>query len=213
MGSPATGVNYHNEMEMLSSEQFLEELTANATHAANSGIPPANNPVSSGSTAQRPSVEEFFSAPSARVCSPSQEASASSISASRSSAHNNDLSSSLMKNPNLSFDSHPPRVRSSSKSAVITPVSKSVPDVDPAVVDVAKVREEFQQQASLPSMKRVSGSTAGDSSIASSSSNLRYSQQFQDNFIEDTDSEDDIDSDLETDATRIQRPKIWWLFQ
>ncbi|AJS79165.1 Tps3p [Saccharomyces cerevisiae YJM1208] len=202
VGSPATGVNYHNEMEMLSSEQFLEELTANATHAANSGIPPANNPVSSGSTAQRPSVEEFFSAPSARVCSPSQEASASSISASRSSAHHNDLSSSLMKNPNLSFDSHPPRVRSSSKSAVITPVSKSVPDVDPAVVDVAKVREEFQQQASLPSMKRVSGSTAGDSSIASSSSNLRYSQQFQDNFIEDTDSEDDIDSDLETDATK-----------
>lgn len=202
VGSPATGVNYHNEMEMLSSEQFLEELTANATHAANSGIPPANNPVSSGSTAQRPSVEEFFSAPSARVCSPSQEASASSISASRSSAHHNDLSSSLMKNPNLSFDSHPPRVRSSSKSAVITPVSKSVPDVDPAVVDVAKVREEFQQQASLPSMKRVSGSTAGDSSIASSSSNLRYSQQFQDNFIEDTDSEDDVDSDLETDATK-----------
>ncbi|CAI4707508.1 BFH_collapsed_G0043450.mRNA.1.CDS.1 [Saccharomyces cerevisiae] len=97
VGSPATGVNYHNEMEMLSSEQFLEELTANATHAANSGIPPANNPVSSGSTAQRPSVEEFFSAPSARVCSPSQEASASSISASRSSAHHNDLSSSLME--------------------------------------------------------------------------------------------------------------------
>ncbi|CAI4049081.1 hypothetical protein N7582_004562 [Saccharomyces uvarum] len=199
--TPATAANFHNDMEMLSSEQFLEELTANATHAANSGTP-QSNPVSSASAVLQPSVEEFFSAPSARVCSPAQEASASSANA--PSSHHNDLSSSLLKNANLSFDAYSPRTRSSSKSAVITPVSKSVPGVDPAVVDVAKVREEFQQQASLPSMKRVSGGTAGDSTNASAStgSNLRYCEQFHDNFIEDSDSEDDIDSDLETDATK-----------
>ncbi|CAI1653343.1 hypothetical protein SEUBUCD646_0M03970 [Saccharomyces eubayanus] len=199
--TPATAANFHNGMEMLSSEQFLEELTANATHAANSGNP-QSNPVSSASAALQPSVEEFFSAPSARVCSPPQEASASSSNA--PSSHHNDLSSSLLKNANLSFDACSPRTRSSSKSAVITPVSKSVPGVDPAVVDVAKVREEFQQQASLPSMKRVSGGTTGDSSSATActGSNLRYCEQFHDNFIEDTDSEDDIDSDLETDATK-----------
>ena len=46
--TPATAANFHNDMEMLSSEQFLEELTANATHAANSGTP-QSNPVSSAS--------------------------------------------------------------------------------------------------------------------------------------------------------------------
>nr|CAI6674139.1 BPK_HP1_G0042850.mRNA.1.CDS.1 [Saccharomyces cerevisiae] len=114
---------------------FLRAIPGRADchpHAANSGIPPANNPVSSGSTLGR----------------------------------------------------------SSSKSAVITP-SKSRFNVDPKVVINKIVREEFQQQASLPSMKRVSGSTAGDSSLLFEVQS-QVPQQFQDNFIEDTDSEDDM---------------------
>ncbi|CCF57815.1 hypothetical protein KAFR_0D01680 [Kazachstania africana CBS 2517] len=117
----------------LTSEQFIENLTSttgNASNVVSSSIDTNNNKLKS--------VEEFFS------------------SSKSSSSTTKDVS----PLPSAAFQSDSPPVSipldAIPKSTVITPKSRSNPDINSAVMNIKKVQQRYQQLHNLPSMKRTS---------------------------------------------------------
>lgn len=103
---------------------------------------------------------------------------------------------------------------------VITPKSRSVPDVNSAVGNFAKVKQQ-QQKSTLPSMRRIPRVSSGSHNMASGPSHLKYSQGADDieettsteSFISESESDEDVvnasDSDLELDGkTNYHVPKF-----
>lgn len=218
--------------EIVTSEQFLENLTANAT---TSGTP--SNQKATGNPNRNASVEEFFSSSNAasdQVGSPVYSISSGNINDSNLVAGNSqDTTANLLKGVNKSLLVHSVlnnvsnpagaleggthySSSTSSSNRVITPKSRVVPEINSAVVNIAKVKQKHQQLRSLPSMKRVQTSSLKLSS--SPSSNLKYSHAgpINESYSSLDDSvvlasgyneklsteEEDSDSDLETDSAK-----------
>ena len=162
----------------ISSELFMENLTANAQNTGVGGTPV--NPVHHhGNT----SVEEFFSShpggmPHANIGQSGRSSRNYSISSTPgaeaifSPVPTYDSTANLLKNVNKSlyqnmvsgngspvqtaaFEGNTPPQASQPTGTVITPKSRDLPDLNSSVVDLPKAKQQQQQQYSLPSMRRV----------------------------------------------------------
>lgn len=196
----------------LSSEKFMESLTAQGTQA---GTPV--NPVAQGSSGG--SAQEFFA--NKDVGSPFGSVPGSPVLEAPTATHS-DSTASLLKNVNKSLlyqsvlnsanssqagiDGPPKMSRGSSSGTVVTPKSRALPDVSSAVVDFAKVKKQ-QQQSALPAMKRVPRTVSMNTGSAKSGpSNLKYSQIAKEldgeneSCISESESEADFASGPESDA-------------
>lgn len=212
--APSSGLLHEKP---LSSEKFMESLTAQGTQAG-TPINPAAQAVQGGSAqdffANRDVSSPFGSVPG----SPGLEA---------PTASHPDSTANLLKNVNKSLLYQsvlnsanssqtgldgPPKLNRVSSSTVVTPKSRAVPDVSSAVVDFAKVKKQ-QQQSALPAMKRVPRTVSMNSGSAKSGpSNLKYSQIAKDmdydgeSCISETESEYELtngsDSDMELEGKK-----------
>ncbi|SCU97369.1 LADA_0H05908g1_1 [Lachancea dasiensis] len=170
----------------MSSEMFMENLTANAVNTGAGGTP-ANPVHNQGNT----SVEEFFNShPGGSMQAFFNHSSLSSRNFSTTSTPGgeifspipqHDSTANLLKNVNKSLyqnmigssgspvaaaafegKSHPQASQPS--STVITPKSREVPDLSSSVVDLPKAKQQHQQQQySLPAMRRVHRKSSGAS--------------------------------------------------
>lgn len=169
-GTPAKG-----PVTDISSEKFMENLTANAHNTGATGTPV--NPIHNHANT---SVEEFFSShPSAAPLANLNQSGASSKNYSATSTPGteaifspvptHDPTANLLRNVNKSlyqnvvsggaspvlpaaFEGNTPPQASQPSGTVITPKSRELPDLNSSVVDLPKAK---QQQYSLPAMRRV----------------------------------------------------------
>ncbi|CCD24859.1 trehalose 6-phosphate synthase/phosphatase complex subunit NDAI_0E00430 [Naumovozyma dairenensis CBS 421] len=169
--------------EVVSSEQFMENLTASGTVSHTPALSAHHHPAQNASA----SVEEFFSSSNTvpdQIGSPAYSISsapgldianaANSISTGPfSTGTSPDPTASLLKNVNksllvhsvlnlnnasqTSLDSLTNKYNQTNvtKGTVITPKSRAIPDISSAVVNFAKVKQKHQQQSNLPSMRRM----------------------------------------------------------
>lgn len=200
--------------EPMTSEKFMQNLTANATASQSPSIPAAG-----GQRAH--SAEEFFTNPAheQRVTSGGSSVPETPETTSNQPIGSHDSTASLLKDVNKSLlhesvlknsnssqqsyvEGHLKQPPSNSSSTVVTPKSRAVPSVNDAVVNFAKVKRQ-QQKATLPSVKRVLARSSGGTPVPS---NLKYSQvaSTDEHAVScsesDDESADNSDSDLETDA-------------
>lgn len=227
VGSPVPTAGLIHE-DSLSSEKFMESLTAHGTQTATPANPVTTDPKSA-------SAQEFFSnkdisSPFGSVPgSPGLDTNATGP----PGLVSQDSTANLLKNVNKSLlyqsvlnsastsqsaleghPTHPKLGQRQSSGTVITPKSRAVPDVNSAVVDFAKVKQQ-QQKASLPAMKRVPRTVSMNSTSGKSGpSNLKYSQIAKDldstlsddSYISESDSDDAVangsDSDLENEGNK-----------
>ncbi|SCU89084.1 LAME_0E02168g1_1 [Lachancea meyersii CBS 8951] len=172
----------------ISSEMFMENLTANAVNTGAGGTP-ANPVHNQGNT----SVEEFFSShpggamqaafgPSGLSSRNYSNASTPGVDGIFSPLPQHDSTANLLKSVNkslyqnmigtsgspvpASFEGKTQPQASQPTSTVITPKSRDVPDFNSSVVDLPKAKHQQQQQYSLPAMRRIhrKSSNAGPSS-------------------------------------------------
>lgn len=202
----------------ISSEKFMENLTANATAA--------HSPVNAGIGSHRThSVEDFFTNPanehkvttgkpsmpetpeSLQQPIPSQDSTANLL----KNVNKSLLQQSVLNNANntsqMAMEGSSKYPMSNSTGTVVTPKSRAMPAVNHAVVNFAKVKRQ-QQQATLPSVKRVPARSSLGSG-GSTSSNLKFSQladqESHENAVSGSESEQEeneggSDSDLESDG-------------
>lgn len=199
----------------VSSEEFMESLTS---HGTSSGTPA--NPAHVDPTMA--TAQEFFSnMPYSESGTPVSETNSDAGSPT-------DMTANLLKNVNKSLlyqsvlnssnnqtalEGHSKHHKNSTSGGmVITPKSRAVPDVNSAVVNFAKVKQQ-QEKSTLPSMRRVARRvSSGSHGISSGPSHLKFSQaardleqnRASDSLITESDSEEDVsnasDSDLEVDG-------------
>lgn len=228
IGSPVPVLGLPRD-NAVSSEKFMESLTAHGTSAGT----PANPALGLPNTA---SAEDFFSSkevgsPHSIPASPGIEAPAGQTGTGR------DPTASLLKNVNNSLlyqsvlnsanssqtalEGHSKYHSSNPSGTVITPKSRAVPDVNSAVVNFAKVKQQ-QQQNTLPSMKRVPRSVSIGGNVATSGpSHLKYSKIAKgidsnlsnESLISESESEYEVangsDEDFETEgALKYHVPKF-----
>lgn len=200
--APASGLIHDNSV---SSEKFMESLTAHGTQSATPANPVSTDPKSA-------SAQEFFS--NKDISSPFGSMPGSpGLDSNAPGAVSQDSTANLLKNVNKSLlyqsvlnsasgsqsalDGKPKPHSRSSSGTVITPKSRAVPDVHSAVVDFAKVKQQ-QQKSSLPAMKRVPRTVSMNSgSSKSGPSHLKFSQMAKD--LENTFSDDSFISELDSD--------------
>ncbi|AQZ14328.1 TSL1 (YML100W) and TPS3 (YMR261C) [Zygosaccharomyces parabailii] len=200
----------------ISSEKFMENLTANATAA--------HSPVTMGNHRAH-SAEDFFTNPANEHKMTSGKPSMPETPESLQPVNSHDSTANLLKNVNKSLlqqsvlnnanNSSQMAMEGASKfpmgnssSTVVTPKSRAMPSVNHAVVNFAKVKRQ-QQQATLPSVRRVPA-RASLGNNGSGSSNLKFSQlaseeAAEENAVSGSESEEgeneaNSDSDLESDG-------------
>ncbi|GAV51140.1 hypothetical protein ZYGR_0AD03230 [Zygosaccharomyces rouxii] len=199
----------------MSSEKFMQSLTANATASQSPANPAVGN--------RAHSAEAFFNNPvnEQRVTSGGSSIPETPDSAAQQPISSHDSTANLLRNVNKSLlhqsvlnnantsqfcaEGASKQPTGNSNSTVVTPKSRSVPSVNNAVVNFAKVKRQ-QQNATLPSMRRVPARSSGGPPAPS---NLKFSQlagtDSHEHAVLGSDSEEDdnvenSDSDLEADG-------------
>ncbi|SCW01713.1 LAFE_0E05622g1_1 [Lachancea fermentati] len=183
----------------ISSEMFMENLTANATNTSVAATP-ANPIQNRGNT----SIEEFFSSGNHGLLSNGTDLNSGVSSRNFSvtstpgheAAHNSghDSTANLLKSVNRSLyqsvlnnsnstTALEGKTPSHSNGTVITPRSRNLPDLNSSVVELPKAKQQ-QQQFSLPAMKMVHRKSSGatppilgdlrDSTAPLTASNLKH---------------------------------------
>ncbi|SCV01792.1 LANO_0F13564g1_1 [Lachancea nothofagi CBS 11611] len=185
----------------ISSEMFMENLTANAVNTGAGGTPV--NPVhNTGNT----SVEEFFSShpgsamqavfgpsgvssrnysvtstPGAEGIlspTPQHDSTANLLKNVNKSLYQNMFTSSGSPIPAAAFEGKSQPHASQPTSTVITPKSRDVPDLNSSVVDLPKAKQQQQQQYSLPAMRRVHRKSSGAAQLAADSKDHKGAQHY-----------------------------------
>lgn len=189
----------------LTSEQFLENLTANATAplSNNGTVLPNSSSTSKSLEFNEKTDEEFFATQT--QFNESSETSIEGYTATTDGKSVNEI---------LGLPDNKPIVHlavggghsaaSPSSGTIITPKSRSVPDYDSAVIDMPKIKEKRNQMFNtLPSMKRTSFTNNGPRSPSETNELIQSLPNTLSNAIDEedgTDSNDDTDSDLESDV-------------
>ncbi|CCK71387.1 trehalose 6-phosphate synthase/phosphatase complex subunit KNAG_0G03290 [Huiozyma naganishii CBS 8797] len=142
------------DVPVVSSEQFLENLTAHAQNPINTTATETNsNPVNTN----RESVEEFFNA-----ANPEDELAAdgpaSDVAVDSGSGHPASLNAVFSKLGGAHSSD-------AASKTVVRPKSRPIPDFTAAVVDVAKLKQMHIEMNAQPSMKRVPVSAVPETSL------------------------------------------------
>lgn len=199
----------------ITSEQFLENLTA----SANMGPPPQPT-ISQSSFKNRDSADDFFAHADIEDAPVGDGASRLAQEKDFLNAPENPLFASTAV---TSTGGNATRSRTASiNSTVVTPISRSLPEVGSAVVDVAKIRKSYeQQQSAFPSIQMTQGNihsqTVMHSGLSSHINNRATSPVtnqashfgISDILRESDEDETDYESDLETEPnTRYNVPQF-----
>lgn len=199
----------------MSSEKFMQSLTSNATASQSPAI-------QGGANHRVHSAEAFFNnrVGGQRVGSGGSSIPETPDSFSQQTSGTHDSTANLLRNVNQSLlhqsvlnnatnsqygvEGASKQPSGKANSTVVTPKSRSVPSVNNAVVNFAKIKRQ-QQNATLPSMRRVAARSSGGPSAPS---NLKFSQiadaEAHEHAILGSESDeedvDNSDSDLDMDT-------------
>ena len=204
----------NNNVGTMTSDQFLENLTANATAAA-----PSLNPNSGGNSIMNPdstvnplgvpdrdSDEDFFANDADSIIDGNDDGPSMASLSPFPTDNTGDPIMNLANKPVVYSSvgaSH--SAGNNSTGTIITPKSRSVPDYDSAVVNVSKIKEKHQEMYNaLPSMKRTSFSNSQANNKSEVGDLLNHFPNGLPKAIDEgSQSDSDEDSDLETDSNEL----------